>query len=247
MLYWPLLIIGSVVLGVFLAGDPETGAEDGRQRLAIYLTVMGVMIIFGAAGRIIAHSGRRSILHAVAWTGVFALVFTLSTFRHEVEKVVERVRGELMPSIALTHTTRGEVELRRAWDGHYRASVLINGVEMRMMVDTGASMVLLPFEAMPDLGIDPRRLSYSIPVTTANGRSAVAPLQLREIRIGSIVVNDVTAAVAQPGRLESALLGMSFLERLSETSFVGNKLILRQGLRGDGRSGGRFISINDQF
>jgi predicted aspartyl protease len=37
----------------------------------------------------------------------------------------------------------------------------------------------------------------------------------------------VQAAVAHPGRLKIGLLGMSFLDKLSETSFRGDTLILR--------------------
>ena len=129
-------------------------------------------------------------------------------------------------SVALA-TTQGEAELRRAWDGHYRAEAMINGVRMRLMVDTGASMVLLPYEDVRALGIDPEQLDFSLPVTTANGTSTVAPVQLSSIKIGPIAVFDVRAAVAHPGRLKVGLLGMSFLEKLSETSFRGDRLILR--------------------
>jgi len=137
--------------------------------------------------------------------------------------------------VALSHTD-GEAELRRGWDGHYRADAEINGIELRMMIDTGASMVLIPYEDIAAIGIDPGRLEYSMPVTTANGRSAVAPIRLSSIKVGPIAVFDVPAAVAQPGRLKTGLLGMSFLDRLSETSFQGDRLFLRQRL-----DNGRFL------
>ena len=123
-------------------------------------------------------------------------------------------------------TANGEAELRRAWDGHYRAEAEVNGVRMQLMVDTGASLVLLPYEEVGALGIDVRTLDYSLPVTTANGKSTVAPVRLSSIKIGPIAVFDVEAAVAHPNQLGTALLGMSFLERLSETSFRGEKLII---------------------
>ena len=67
-------------------------------------------------------------------------------------------------------------------------------------------------------------------VTTANGSTTVAPIQLSSIRVQHVAVFDIQGAVARPGRLETGLLGMSFLERLAETSFRGDHLILRQTL-----------------
>jgi len=121
----------------------------------------------------------------------------------------------------------GEVELRRGWDGHYRADAEVNGVPVRMMVDTGASLVLIPAELADDFGLDGAPLDYSMPVATANGPSTVAPVTIDSLRVGSIVVQTVEAAVARPGRLQSPLLGMTFLDRMSETSFQGDRLILR--------------------
>ena len=109
------------------------------------------------------------------------------------------------------------------------------------MIDTGASMVLIPFEQAAAIGINPDTLDYSMPVTTANGRSSVAPVQLSSIKIGPIAVFDVPAAIAQPGLLKTGLLGMSFLDQLEETSFQGDRLFLRQG---NTEQGGDFRSIS---
>ena len=117
--------------------------------------------------------------------------------------------------------------MERDWDRHYRAETYINGVRTMMLVDTGASMVLIPYESAHLLGINRAKLRYSLPVMTANGKSRVAPIKISSIKIGPIAVFDVEAAVARPGMLKTGLLGMSFLEQLDETSFRQGKLILR--------------------
>ncbi|MEM1384157.1 MAG: TIGR02281 family clan AA aspartic protease [Pseudomonadota bacterium] len=160
-------------------------------------------------------------------SGIVAGLVTAYVARNDLRDMAAAARGALMPSVALSRTD-GETELRRAWDGHYRADAAVNGVTMRMMFDTGASMVLIPYEDAARIGIDPASLTYSMPVTTANGRSSVAPITIASIKIGQIAVFDVSAAVAHPGKLKTALLGMSFIDKLSETSFRGDRLILRQ-------------------
>ncbi len=229
MLFWPIVILGTVVLAVFLASHPDVDLADPSEEhmRALYLAALLILIIFGGIGRMLVRSGRRTMANAVVWLGLSFTLITGYAFRSEASFVWDRLRGELMPSLALSHAP-GEVELRRAWDGHYRATALVNGRELRMLVDTGASMVILPLEYAAQVGIDPDRLRYSMPVATANGTTSVAPIRLERIEVGPIVVRDVIAAVAQEGRLETPLLGMSFLERLTETIFRGDKLILRQ-------------------
>ena len=228
LLFWPLVILSLVSLSLFLLGPPSGGflaTSDLELRIA-YLIVFGAGITITAAGRMLVRGGARTARFAALWIGVFTGLVTAYGFRAELSQTYDRMRGNIHPSVALT-TADGEAELRRAWDGHYRAEADVNGQRMRLMIDTGASMVLLPYEVIAEIGIDPTTLDYSLPVTTANGKSTVAPIRIETIRIGPIEVNDVMAAVAHPGKLKVGLLGMSFLDKLYETSFRGDKLILK--------------------
>ncbi len=229
MFWWPVLIIGVAVLAMILAGDPagDRLASEAVDMRPVYLAVLVTGIVFFAAGRILVRGGPRTMLSIAVLLGAIGGLATAFVFRDEAAVVVQEIRAELMPSVALSRAV-GEAELRRGWDGHYRARTEINGVALNLMVDTGASMVLIPYEDAEAVGIDPDSLDFSVPVATANGRSAVAPVRLGSMRIGSIAVVDVPAAVARPGRLKTGLLGMSFLDRLDETSFQKDRLILRQ-------------------
>lgn len=228
MLFWPLVVVSLVSLALFLAGPPEqgfVGSEDAGRRI-VYFFVFACGLTFAGAGRLLVRGGPDTLRAAAIWIGVFMGVVFSYTNRVELSELYDRVRGNIHPSVALT-TAQGEAELRRAWDGHYRAEAEVNGVTMRLMVDTGASMVLIPYEMAEELGLGPETLEYSVPVTTANGSSTVAPVRISSIKIGPIAVFDVQAAVAHPGMLKIGLLGMSFLDKIDETSFKGDKLILR--------------------
>lgn len=228
MLFWPLVVLGLVTVALYLAGPPNRGfldEADGVQRL-VYLVVFTTGMTLAGAGRLLVRGGARTARYATAWLVVFAIGAAGYANRAELRPIYDRLHGNIYPSVALS-TTQGEAELRRAWDGHYRAEAEVNGVRMRLMIDTGASMVLLPYEQVRAIGIDPGELDFSLPVTTANGISTVAPLRLSSIKIGPIAAYDVQAAVAQPGRLKIGLLGMSFIDKLSEISFRGETLTLR--------------------
>ncbi len=121
-----------------------------------------------------------------------------------------------------------EATLNRAWDGQFRTIAKVEGADIGMMVDTGASLVFLRYDDAMRAGIDPDALDFSVPLTTANGRSFVAYYQFSQVRIGGVVVRNVAGAIAQPGALFNSLLGMSFIERLTETVIRKDAMILRQ-------------------
>jgi aspartyl protease family protein len=194
----------------------------------IYLGFVAVGLLLAGFGRMILQGHWRLAHNAAVWSAVAVAMGAAYLDREDLMARMAELRGEVLHSVALTNAG-AEEELEREWDGHYRASAEVNGRTMTLMIDTGATMVVLPYEQVSTIGIDPTALDFSMPVMTANGRSTVAPITIREIRVGDIVVTDVPAAVAHPGRLQMGLLGMSFLDRLSETSFQGRRLYLRQG------------------
>jgi aspartyl protease family protein len=233
MLFWPVMIVGLVILALLLSAPASDvvvvgGYTDMR---AVYLAVLLAVLAIMGAGRVLLNAGHKSLVHTAAWLGAIAGLVTAFTFRDEATIIVNEIRSELMPSVALSRTT-DEAVLGRGWDGHYLAETEVNGVGLKLLIDTGASMVLIPYEEAAAIGVDLDALDFSVPVTTANGRSAVAPVQLSSVKIGPIAVFDVSAAVAQPGRLKTGLLGMSFLDMLAEASFQGDRLILRQKSQG---------------
>ncbi len=227
LLYWPVVVLVLFALARFLTGSPDGGLWSADpEHLRVYLVIGATGMVVAGAGRMLMTGGPRTGRMAVVWIAGLICIGLAYASRTELTDLYDRIRGNIHPSVALS-TAQGEAELHRAWDGHYRAEAEINGVPVMMLVDTGASMVLLPYESVHKLGIDPRTLDYSLPVTTANGKSSVAPVTLSSIKIGPIAVFDVEAAVARPGKLKAGLLGMSFLDRLDETSFRGGRLLLR--------------------
>ena len=112
--------------------------------------------------------------------------------------------------------------------GHFLVEPIVNGVRLRMLVDTGASLVAISREDARRIGINPVSADFRATVSTANGSVLVAPILLKEIKVGELSVRDVPAAVFPDNRLQVGLLGMPFLSKLSHVEVAGGRLILKQ-------------------
>lgn len=110
--------------------------------------------------------------------------------------------------------------------GQYQTTIEIEGQRIAAMVDTGASFLSLSAQDADRLGIRPLPADFKYAVSTANGRAAVAKVQLRSVRLGGIEVRDVVALVSDRGQLSTTLLGMSFLSRLSSVRTDHGRLLL---------------------
>jgi aspartyl protease family protein len=96
--------------------------------------------------------------------------------------------------------------------GHVTLTARVNGMQVRFLVDTGASVVGLTPDDAKVAGIDPSQLTFNQTVHTANGTVRAASAQIREIRLDELEVDNVPAVVIDS--LKQSVLGMSFLGRL---------------------------------
>ena len=110
--------------------------------------------------------------------------------------------------------------------GMYLASGNINGVPVRFLLDTGATLVSINQPLADRLGLDYRRGSESQSIT-ANGVAPIWRLRIARVKLGDIELTDVDAAVHQGGFPPMPLLGNSFLSRV-EMVRSGSSLLLRR-------------------
>ena len=110
--------------------------------------------------------------------------------------------------------------------GHFLAQGEVNGSSARFLVDTGASLVVLPASLARQAGVRLDAASATW-VHTANGRARAHRVFLNSLRLGELRANMVEAVVMEDGQLPVALLGMSFLNRFNMNR-EGDLLILTQ-------------------
>ena len=174
----------------------------------------------------VARPGFRTVFKALLlWGGIGLIAVIGYTYRGDLQVVASRVSGELVPGSAIV--LEDSVELTRRDDGHFHAHFDLGETRAEFIVDSGASLVVLTHEAARRAGIDVDRLNYLQPVQTANGQTSVARVWLDEMTIGSITKRNVEAAVARPGDLNVNLLGLTYLNQLSEWGVQNNRFIMR--------------------
>jgi aspartyl protease family protein len=189
--------------------DPDTVAR------VIYLVLLLCFLVGFFAWRR-GQIGRR-LRDLLVWMLIFAMVVIAYGFR-------DVLRAQLFPA-AMVQVSGDTIELRRGSDGHFHATLEVNGQPVRFMVDTGASGVVLSRRDAEKIGLDPGDLAYLGTAQTANGRVATAGVRLGLVRLGTFTDTNVPASVTDGG-LDTSLLGMSYLDRFANIAIARDVMTL---------------------
>jgi aspartyl protease family protein len=222
-LWLAVAVIATIALVMALNGRFPGALDEqgGLPRLIYFLS----WLVLAGSGLVLAirREPLKQLRNAAIWLALgLALVIGYS-FKDELGS---RLLGELVPQRG-TANPDGSVTFRAGEDGHFHVEARINGTRLRMLVDTGASQVVLSPSDARRLGIDTAGLDFRHLSETANGPVSGAPVTLREITVGSVRLTDVMASV-NGAEMSESLLGMTFLSRLSGFEVSGDRLTLRQ-------------------
>lgn len=190
------------------------GVGDAR---LFYLLALLVLV---AGGVFATYRGRLAtgLQHALIWGLIFAGVVIAYGFR-------DILSAQLFNApVAVSDSA---VALRRGPDGHFHATLGVNGREVRFLVDTGATQIVLSRRDAARVGIDPARLSFTQPARTANGVVFSAPVTLERLTLGPFEDRNVPASV-NGGELAVSLLGIRYLDRFARWRVEGDRMILER-------------------
>lgn len=224
-----IIVIGLAgILGMTVFGGLNF---DAFPDLPVAASVIGILVALYLA-TLLSHRGERRL---ALWPTLAACISGAVLVAGAFNKSTPIVLGDLFSvaktaddAVSLTHDASASVRLRRLDDGGFFANSEINGAAMTVQIDNGAATVILRQSDAEKAGIDVGSLTYDTPLKTANGVSYLAPVRLKSVRIGPLVMDDVEALVARAGTLNENLLGTSFLRRLASYEVAGNFATLRQ-------------------
>lgn len=132
-----------------------------------------------------------------------------------VEGVERRYGLSRELSVGFAEPERRQVSIAQGQGGHYWVAGSINGQPVQFLVDTGATSVAINENQARRLGIDYRVDGRQIVVGTASGTAKAWRVNLNSVKVGAIDVLGVEAVVVEGSSPTDALLGMSFLSRVS--------------------------------
>jgi len=159
----------------------------------------------------------KSLQQAMIWGLIFVGVIIAYGFK-------DVFQSQLFPSAALQNGA-GSVTLSRANDGHFHATLTVNGRDVDFVVDTGATLIVLSKDDAQAIGIEVENLNFLGQSYTANGVVSTADVRLNHITLGDMILYDMRASV-NGGELHQSLLGMDYINQFSEFKISGDTLTL---------------------
>lgn len=234
MIVW--VAIGLLILaGFVLVLNHDAGSIGGLDNSTIAsLAALTALLIVWLPNVVRRYAGAyvTALRDVVVWAAIALVLVAVYAYRNEFKEVAMRITGELAPAgtaidVSDAESGQSAVRLRRDTTGHFKADAAVNGESVSMIVDTGATTIVLTMRDAERAGIATADLSFMVPVQTANGEAFAAPVRLESVAVGPIVLSGVEALVAKPGALSESLLGMNFLSRLRSYEFSGDFLTLR--------------------
>jgi aspartyl protease family protein len=226
MIFIGIALVIAVGIALLISADAGSMVGLTQAQTAQLIPLLVILIVF--AGGLFTRRRKMGELvgSVLLWVGIFGVAALTYAYRDELTGVAARVAGELQPGVAVVDSEAGTATFRRGIGGHFEINATVNGHTTPMIFDTGASAVVLTVADAEAAGIDTKGLSYTIPVSTANGTGRAARVRLDRIEVGGIVRERVVAFVTEDGALDMSLLGMTFLETLSRYSVTQNSLEL---------------------
>ena len=105
------------------------------------------------------------------------------------------------------------IKLRRS-DNTFYVSVVVNGKAVEMVLDSGSSLIALPWSVANELGVKIKPSDKRIRLQLADGREIDGTMvTVQSVRVSGFDVANVEAAILGPeARFAEPLLGMSFLK-----------------------------------
>jgi aspartyl protease family protein len=182
----------------------------------IYLVLLGCAV--GGWFIVQNRDGMAKMLQqAMIWGFLFLGVITAYGLWTDVQR--QTTGGQML------QLGNGQISVPRQPDGHYYLTLALNGENIRFVVDTGATNMVLTRADAARAGLDVDALNFIGTANTANGTVRTAPIRLNTVRLGDITDTNVFASV-NGGDMDGSLLGMGYLERWGRIEISGGELRL---------------------
>lgn len=175
----------------------------------LYLVCLIAISLFGAIG-----------------TGIVSNQPAASSSGAEDVKLIQRDEiTQEKPAAANALTPKDAVVLEREGDGHFYAEVKVNNMPIRMVVDTGASIIALSRDDARKAGLAVSAGMFEVVGSGASGDVHGESAKLDSVTLGHETSTEVPAIILDTG--QQSLLGQSFLQQFESVEIKGDTMVLR--------------------
>ncbi|SPF76506.1 hypothetical protein ALP8811_01514 [Aliiroseovarius pelagivivens] len=190
-----------------------TGDDIARfAYLALLLTAVGGYFVAESRASL-GRNLRYALIWALIFVGALAGVGLWSD-----------IRDDISPRQGVIQDT-GEIVLPRAFDGHFYATLKMNGQPVDFIVDTGASNIVLTKEDASRIGVEMNALRFYGRAMSANGEVRTAPARIAKVELLNVQDFGVEVWVNE-GEMPRSLLGNDYLQRFEKIEISRNQLVL---------------------
>ena len=207
---------------------PQISTNPEWMQLALYAGGAAVLLILIFN---IPYIGR--ILRSLFSFGILAfclfLLFQQAPFDPNLSKLNDKL------GLDSQQVSGEEVRIRIARDGHFWANVTINGVERRMLIDSGATITAISAETAQRAAVEKSANILPVVLQTANGAVQAETGTIKRLVLGNIEARDLNVVIS-PALGNMDVLGMNFLSQLASWGVQDGTLILvpkKVGTAGD--------------
>lgn len=138
----------------------------------------------------------------LVWAAIIGVAIVL--LQHWLDK-------KYQPNAGVTVNAQQQLRLQPGLHHQYYVDGAINGVDVRFLVDTGASQVAVPAALARDAGLEPRGTYIA---RTANGDVQVAATRIAHLVVGGFELRNIEASINPTMDDDLVLLGMSAIKYL---------------------------------
>jgi aspartyl protease family protein len=186
------------------------------------IILLGLVVVLGMVARHVPILG--TALRLASWVVLIVLAGVAIDQRERFDPYV----GNILRALKLEdqQVAGDEVRVRMSPDGHFWVRASIDGVERRMLVDSGATVTALSLSTATAAGIEAKDELFPVLLRTANGTIKAQTGRLGELRFGTIVARDLPVVVS-PAFGDTDVLGMNFLSKLKSWRVEGRTLVLQ--------------------
>lgn len=189
---------------------------------AIYLGIWLVLVVSALAARRLPL--KSSVKMALAWVGIFVVALVVVSGRHQYAAMWSSATaflGDEEQSV-----TGSALSVPMADDGHFYVRATINGVERRLLVDSGATSTMISAETARAANVNIEESPFPVLLDTAGGPITARVSTIHKLQVGSIHVDDLTTYIS-PTMGDTDVIGMNFLSKLKSWHVEGRTLVLQ--------------------